>query len=155
MSRLNVAGAAAATTFVREELPTHAAAAAAAAGLAALLDKNQKVELLPKFGHELPATGTAFHSLLLHAAPRRPACWRLQVLDCTCCFTGTKVQIIPMQLLIALAGAHVTCFTSTNVQRLTHLLLAPALLVQKKTNTDAALCLRLLTRARRRCMLLR
>ena len=92
MSRLNVAGAAAATTFVREELPTHAAAAAAAAGLAALLDKNKKVELLPKFGHELPATGTAFHSLLLHAAPRRPACWRLQVLDCTCCFTGTQVQ---------------------------------------------------------------
>ena len=68
-------------------------------------------------------------------------------------FYWYKSTIIPMQLLIALAGAHVTCFTSTNVQILTHLLLAPALLVQKKTNTDAALCLRLLTRARRRCML--
>jgi hypothetical protein len=33
------------------------------------------------------------------------ACWRLQVLDFTCCFTGTKVQI-PTQVLIALAGLY-------------------------------------------------
>jgi hypothetical protein len=106
---------------VREELPTPAAAAAAD-----LLDKNTKVRLVQNFGHQLPATGTAgtaFHSLLLHAAPRRPACWRLQVLDSTCSFTGTKIQIIPMQLLIALAGTHFTCFTGTNVQMLTLLLL--------------------------------
>ena len=47
-------------------------------------------------------------------------------------YKGTNTDAV----MIALAGTHFTCYTSTNVQILTHLLLVPALLVPKKKLTQ-------------------